>query len=92
MLVAEKDDGRGRRVINGIFQAGAVLDVAVDNDAERGLLGMALHPAFPATPFRVPLLHGERRRWRHGRIPDAARQPCLPLRVERKRPGVAVAH
>jgi aldose sugar dehydrogenase len=51
ILVAQKNDGRVRRVTNGALQAGAVLDVAVDADSERGLLGMALHPNFPTTPF-----------------------------------------
>ena len=51
ILVAQKNDGRVRRVIGGVVQAGAVLDVAVDRDSERGLLGMALHPTFPQMPF-----------------------------------------
>jgi glucose/arabinose dehydrogenase len=33
------------------LQTGQVLDVAVDSASERGLLGIALHPQFPATPF-----------------------------------------
>jgi glucose/arabinose dehydrogenase len=51
ILVLQKADGRVRRVINGVLQAGQVLDVAVDDSSERGLLGIALHPDFPATPF-----------------------------------------
>ncbi|HVF64853.1 MAG TPA: PQQ-dependent sugar dehydrogenase [Casimicrobiaceae bacterium] len=50
ILVLQKNDGRVRRVLNGVLQAGQVLDVAVDNASERGLLGIALHPNFPATP------------------------------------------
>jgi len=50
VLVTQKNDGRVRRVIWGIVQPGQVLDIAVDNVSERGLLGMALHPNFPATP------------------------------------------
>jgi glucose/arabinose dehydrogenase/subtilase family serine protease len=50
ILVLQKNDGRVRRVINGVLQAGQVLDVAVDGDSEHGLLGIALHPSFPATP------------------------------------------
>jgi aldose sugar dehydrogenase len=46
ILVLQKSDGRVRRVINGVLQAGEVLDVAVSNDSERGLLGIALHPNF----------------------------------------------
>jgi aldose sugar dehydrogenase len=51
ILVLQKADGRVRRVINGVLQSGEVLDVAVDNASERGLLGIALHPDFPITPF-----------------------------------------
>ena len=51
ILVLQKADGRVRRVINGVLQAGQVLDVAVDSASERGLLGIALHPNFPATPL-----------------------------------------
>ena len=51
ILVLQKADGRVRRVTNGVLQSGQVLDVAVDNDSERGLLGIALHPDFPTTPF-----------------------------------------
>jgi glucose/arabinose dehydrogenase len=50
ILVTQKNDGRVRRVIWGVVQPGQVLDVAVDNLSERGLLGMALHPNFPGTP------------------------------------------
>jgi aldose sugar dehydrogenase len=51
ILVLQKADGRVRRVINGVLQSGQVLDVAVDSASERGLLGIALHPNFPGTPF-----------------------------------------
>jgi len=51
LLVLQKGDGRVRRVTNGVLQPGAVLDVHVDNRSERGLLGIALHPDFPATPL-----------------------------------------
>jgi len=51
ILVLQKDDGRVRRVIGGVVQPGDVLDLNVDNASERGLLGIALHPEFPATPF-----------------------------------------
>ena len=33
------------------LQPGQVLDVSVDSASERGLLGIALHPNFPTTPF-----------------------------------------
>lgn len=51
ILVLQKGNGRVRRVINGMLQPGDVLDVAVDNASERGLLGIAIHPSFPSTPF-----------------------------------------
>ena len=41
----------GFRVVNGVLQPGEVLDVAVNNASERGLLGIAIHPNFPSTPF-----------------------------------------
>jgi glucose/arabinose dehydrogenase len=46
ILIAQKNDGRVRRVLNGALQAGAVLDVAVHFSSERGLLGMAVDPDF----------------------------------------------
>ncbi len=49
MLVLEKATGRVRRVIDGVIQ-GTVLDLAVNSGSERGLLGIALHPAFPRNP------------------------------------------
>src|SRR5262249_12455645 len=51
ILVLQKDDGKVFRIISGVVQNPAVLDVNVDNDSERGLLGIALHPNFPNTPF-----------------------------------------
>ena len=51
ILVLQKGDGRVRRIIAGALQPSAVLDVAVDSASERGLLGIAVHPNFPAEPF-----------------------------------------
>ena len=51
ILVTQKNDGRVRRVVGGVLQPTDVLDVGVDSASERGLLGIALHPAFPVTPF-----------------------------------------
>jgi glucose/arabinose dehydrogenase len=51
ILVLQKGDGRVLRVIDGVLQPGQVLDVAVDNASERGLLGIAVHPNFPSIPF-----------------------------------------
>jgi len=49
LRVLEKDTGRVVRVTNGVVQD-AVLDLSVNNFSERGLLGIALHPDFPADP------------------------------------------
>jgi glucose/arabinose dehydrogenase len=49
-LVLEKASGRVKRVINGAVAA-TVLDLAVNNTSERGLLGIALHPAFASNRF-----------------------------------------
>jgi glucose/arabinose dehydrogenase len=49
LLVAEKNTGRVQRIVNGTLQ-GTVLDLAVNNGSERGLLGLALHPNFPLDP------------------------------------------
>ena len=48
-LVLEKNTGQVKRVVNGAVQ-GVVLDLSVNNASERGLLGIALHPAFPTNP------------------------------------------
>jgi glucose/arabinose dehydrogenase len=50
ILVTEKATGQVKRVTNG-FVAGVVLDLAVNSNSERGLLGIALHPRFPSTPY-----------------------------------------
>jgi glucose/arabinose dehydrogenase len=49
LLVLEKDTGRVLRVVNGAV-AGTVLDLGVNRNSERGLLGIALHPDFPEDP------------------------------------------
>ena len=49
LLVLEKDTGRVKRVTDGVVGA-TVLDLGVNNTSERGLLGIALHPDFPANP------------------------------------------
>ena len=47
LLVLEKNSGEVKRVVNGVVQS-TVLDLAVNFGSERGLLGIALHPDFPA--------------------------------------------
>ncbi|HET8684391.1 MAG TPA: PQQ-dependent sugar dehydrogenase [Micromonosporaceae bacterium] len=49
LLVLEKVTGRVQRVAGGAVH-GTVLDLAVNFGSERGLLGIALHPSFPANP------------------------------------------
>lgn len=49
-LVTEKTTGKVKRVVNGVVTA-TVLDLAVNSNSERGLLGMVLHPKFPKTPY-----------------------------------------
>jgi glucose/arabinose dehydrogenase len=49
LLVTEKASGQVKRITNGVV-SGVVLDLAVNSNSERGLLGIALHPDFPANP------------------------------------------
>jgi glucose/arabinose dehydrogenase len=50
-LILEKATGQVKRATGGVIQATPVLDLAVNSASERGLLGIALHPNFPALPF-----------------------------------------
>src|SRR5205814_8529175 len=50
VLILEKPTGRVLRVKSGVVQ-GPVLDLAVNNASERGLLGIALHPSFATNGF-----------------------------------------
>jgi glucose/arabinose dehydrogenase len=49
ILVTEKASGQVQRIVNGVVHS-TVLDLAVNSASERGLLGIALHPDFPANP------------------------------------------
>jgi glucose/arabinose dehydrogenase len=49
LLVLEKDTGRVKRVVDGMVTS-TVLDLGVNQNSERGLLGIALHPDFPVNP------------------------------------------
>jgi glucose/arabinose dehydrogenase len=51
ILVLQKNDGQVRRVVAGVLQPTPVLDVAMDGNSERGLLGIAVHPVFPSVPW-----------------------------------------
>lgn len=50
ILVLEKASGKVQRVTGGRI-VDTVLDLHVNSASERGLLGIALHPKFPATPY-----------------------------------------
>jgi glucose/arabinose dehydrogenase len=47
ILVLDKNSGRVQRIVDGTLR-GTVLDLSVNFASERGLLGIALHPDFPA--------------------------------------------
>src|SRR5262245_58163818 len=51
ILVLEEASGRVQRIVGGALQATPVLDLAVNSNSERGLLGIALDPHFPWMPF-----------------------------------------
>ena len=51
ILVLQKNDGQVRRVLNGVVQSTVALDVAVSNDSERGLLGIAVNSENPPKVF-----------------------------------------
>jgi aldose sugar dehydrogenase len=79
ILVTEKASGRVKRVTNGAV-AGTVLDLAVNSNSERGLLGMALHPRFKQKPY-VYLYHTESSTGVDTAV--AAEVPLLGNRVDR---------
>src|SRR5262245_4323930 len=72
ILLPQKTDGWVQPVMNGILQPDPVLDVAVDSSSERGLLGIAVHPNFPTSPF-VYLYYTE-----SGNVSDTSGSP-VPL-------------
>ena len=79
ILVTEKATGRVKRVTNGLV-TGVVLDLAVNSNSERGLLGIALHPKFPSTPY-VYLYNTESTTGADTTV--AANVPLLGNRVDR---------
>ena len=50
-LVLEKATGRVRRVLNDVLQPGFALDVHVNSDSERGMLGIAIAQGSPVHVF-----------------------------------------
>src|SRR5688572_5339922 len=51
ILVLQKDDGRVRRVLNGVLLPDPVLDLATQPTGERGLLGIAVNTESPPGVF-----------------------------------------
>src|SRR5213594_3480528 len=91
ILVLQKANGQVRRIIGGVVQTVAVLDVAVDSASERGLLGIALDPDF-AVNRRVFLYYTQsatgadtvgspiplgNRVYRYTRIPSGMGEPTV---------------
>jgi glucose/arabinose dehydrogenase len=79
ILVTEKATGQVQRITNGVL-AGVVLDLAVNSNSERGLLGIALHPDFPTTPY-VYIYNTESTTGADSNV--AAEVPLLGNRVDR---------
>ncbi len=87
ILVLEKATGQVQRVVGGAVPS-TVLDLAVNFGSERGLLGIALHPDFPANPG-VYLYWTESTTGADTNVLSAdaaARQPRGSVRLERIRP------
>jgi len=74
LLVLEKNTGRVVRVTDGAI-AGSALDLGVNAASERGLLGIALHPDFPADP-------GVYLFWSCPGTPPPADNPFFPVETE----------
>jgi aldose sugar dehydrogenase len=79
ILVTEKASGQVKRITDGVV-AGVVLDLAVNSNSERGLLGIALHPEFPEVPW-VYLYNTESSTGGDSTV--AAEVPLLGNRVDR---------
>src|SRR5262245_19328511 len=82
-LVLEKASGKVQRVTNGTI-SGTVLDLGVNSASERGLLGIALHPNFPANP-------GVYLYWTCQAPPPPAASPFVPTLTECPDPPQLVA-
>lgn len=79
ILVIEKASGLVKRFTDGA-PAGTVLDLAVNSNSERGLLGIVVHPQFPAVPW-VYLYWTESSTGADSNV--AANVPLLGNRVDR---------
>ncbi len=82
-LVLEKATGKVKRIVNGALHS-TPLDLAVNNASERGLLGIALHPAFAQNGFVYLFWTESSTGVDTANIDEVAgsRQPCRSLRVE----------
>jgi len=78
LFVIEKSTGRVRRFLNGVDR-GTVLDLAVNNASERGLLGIALDPTLPITTSSISTGPAARRSLPIRRFP-----PCESARTSRR--------
>ena len=56
-LVLEKDKGTVQRVTNGTIHDQPLLDLNVDNEGERGMLGIRDHEVLRWTNIRIYLLY-----------------------------------
>jgi aldose sugar dehydrogenase len=74
MFVLEKSTGKVQRVVGGAVQS-TVMDLAVNNASERGLLGIALDPGFASNGF-VYLY------WTCKAPPPPIDSPFIPTNVE----------
>jgi glucose/arabinose dehydrogenase len=57
ILITQKDNGRLRHILDGKLQENPVHDVFVNNDSERGLLGIAVSQGTNATDDRIVFLY-----------------------------------
>ena len=57
ILITQKDNGRLRHILDGKLQENPVHDVFVNNDSERGLLGIAVAQGPNATGDKVVFLY-----------------------------------
>lgn len=74
-LVLEKATGQVKCVVGGVVQPAPVLDLAVNNGSERGLLGVVLHPDFAQTPYVYLYWTWRGREWYERQIRQTVETP-----------------
>ena len=82
-LVNEKSSGRVKRVVNGVVVA-TVLDLPVNSNSERGLLGIALHPDSGECERRS-VLDREQHRGRLGVVTEVGNPNLASIRARPSR-------